>query len=91
MNPTILVEMFGSLRRDYPQRDRLPITLPIQPPVTVAQVLDRLSLADGVVQLVMVNHKAVTADKALESGDRMALFPREYPIFVDWKDYRTMG
>jgi hypothetical protein len=40
------------------------------------------------VQLAMVNHKAVSKASSVQPGDRLSLFPREYPIFADWKDLR---
>jgi hypothetical protein len=36
----------------------------------------------------MVNHRAANLDTVVGAGDRVALFPREYPIFVDWHTYR---
>jgi hypothetical protein len=40
------------------------------------------------VQLAMVNHRAVHKDSMIKQGDRLALFPREYIVFADWKDFR---
>ncbi len=78
--------LFGSLRPDiaresimeYPQKDPLP----------VKDLLKNLPVAPDRVQLVMVNHKAVPFDFAVCPGDRVALFPREYMVFADWKDFR---
>jgi hypothetical protein len=36
----------------------------------------------------MVNHKAVSPDHLIHPGDRIALFPKEYAIFADWKNFR---
>jgi hypothetical protein len=33
-------------------------------------------------------HRAVSRDHVVYPGDRIALFPREYAIFADWKDFR---
>ena len=78
--------LFGSLRPDiakesfveYSQKDSLPVT----------DLLKRLPVKADRVQLVMVNHKAVPFDYAVYPGDRVALFPKEYMIFADWKDFR---
>jgi hypothetical protein len=52
------------------------------------ELLNRFpNLADRV-QLVMVNHKAVPPNHIIHPGDRVALFPREYLIFADWKNLR---
>ena len=36
----------------------------------------------------MVNNKAVKVDALINPGDRIAFFPKEYPLFADWKDFR---
>jgi molybdopterin converting factor small subunit len=40
------------------------------------------------VQVVMVNYRAVAKHSTIHPGDRVSLFPREYPVFADWKDFR---
>jgi len=54
----------------------------------VLELLQQLGIPRDHVQLIMVNHRAVTADMCVRPGDRVALFPQEYPIFPDWKDFR---
>lgn len=51
-------------------------------------LLDRFPNLTAQVQLVMVNHKAVPQEYIVCPGDRIALFPREYLIFADWKNLR---
>ena len=36
----------------------------------------------------MINHRAAAVDTTVRAGDRIALFPGEYPIFADWHTYR---
>ncbi len=36
----------------------------------------------------MLNHRAVSAEEVVRPGDRLALVPKEWPILVDWNDYR---
>jgi hypothetical protein len=36
----------------------------------------------------MVNHRSVEKAALVRPHDRLALFPPEYPFFVDWKDLR---
>jgi len=50
--------------------------------------LPRLGIPADRIQLVMVNHRAADKQTTLQPGDRVALFPKEYPIFVDWNSYR---
>jgi len=33
--------------------------------------------------------KNARMDAMVGNGDRVALFPKEYPIFVDWHSYRN--
>jgi len=40
------------------------------------------------IQLAMVNYKAVPKDTVIQPSDRLSLFPKEYPFFHDWKDMR---
>ncbi|MFO8032486.1 MAG: hypothetical protein R6U22_08080 [Desulfohalobiaceae bacterium] len=54
----------------------------------VREVLDRLGLSREQVQLVMLNHSPACLEDQVCQGDRLALFPQEYPVFTDWKDYR---
>ena len=57
-------------------------------PTALVDIFHRLRIPPDRVQMVMVNHKAAQADCSVRPGDRIALFPPEYPIFADWKDYR---
>ncbi len=80
--------MFGSLRKRLGDRDDHPIQLHLETPTALYKVLETLEIPVDEVQLLMVNHRAVPKDSAIHPGDRVALFPREYPVFVDWKDLR---
>jgi molybdopterin converting factor small subunit len=58
-------------------------------PLPLPELLKRLPVQAERVQLVMVNHKAVSFDYVVCPDDRVALFPREYMIFADWKNFRS--
>jgi len=88
MKPEIQIHLFGSLREAVNAPGDLPIRMPLDGPVPVNDIIDRRGIPRHKVQLVMVNHKAVPREASIHPGDRLALFPREYPFFVDWKDYR---
>jgi len=64
--------------------------LPPNPELSLLEILDRLDIPRDQVQLVMLNHRPVKMDARVSTGDRVALFPLEYPIFADWKDYRLV-
>ena len=84
----IEVHCFGSLGAALPAAKKSPISLSLGEPTPLPTVLERLDIPKGLVQLVMVNHRAVSRETLIHPEDRVALFPREYPFFVDWKDYR---
>ncbi len=53
------------------------IVLETQGQMTVAELLERLGLAQERAKLVMVNGKGGSASTALNPGDRVAIFPPE--------------
>lgn len=66
---------------DVPPDAQLPLT----------ELLHRLGISRDQVQLVLLNHRPAAMDAVVRPGDRVALFPPEYPIFADWKDYRSLS
>jgi molybdopterin converting factor small subunit len=89
MTKQIAVVAYGSLA----QRLRIPAAQP-QPRYLAAcrplgQVLGALGLTGDDIQLAMINHRAVDLAQTVRPGDRIALFPKEYPIFADWHAYRS--
>ena len=89
MSQTIKLIFYGSLR-DIQSSAALPPDnrFPLSEETTLATVIDRLDIPPGSIRLVMHNHRAVTKEAVIKPGDRLALFPKEYPIFIDWNDYR---
>ena len=79
---------FGSLRRSLPVSTGGDLEHPLAGARSLADVLAALDVGVERVQLAMVNHRAAAVDTAVRAGDRIALFPREYPIFADWQSYR---
>ena len=82
------VYLFGSLQNGLGDRSNQPIQLDLEAPRPVFEVLNLLSIPPDRVQVVMVNHRAVYRDHMIYPGDRVSVFPKEYPFFPDWKDYR---
>jgi hypothetical protein len=64
------------------------IQLELGKPAPLVDVLDRLGIPLGLVRLVMVNHRAVPEDVLIQPNARLALFPREYPVYPDWNSFR---
>lgn len=65
--------------------------LELKAPKPLREVLKLVPLEPAQVQMAMVNHRAVTPDHLIRPGDRLALFPKEYPLFADWTDFRSSG
>lgn len=88
MNPVTNVLLFGSLSRfNRGNRDQA-IEFNLLAPTGIPDVLNLLKIPAEAVSLAMVNHRSVPKDSVIHPGDRLSLFPREYPIFADWLDHR---
>lgn len=83
------VYLFGSLGSGGKGNGAHPIPHVLQAPILLMELLDCLEIASDRVQLAMVNHRAVSLDHVIHPGDRIALFPKEYAIFADWKNFRN--
>ena len=88
MTTSTQVCLFGSLRKMLKNKKGLSIQLDLKTPTPLTAVLESLEIPFDAVQLSMVNYKAVPKDTTIHPGDRLSLFPKEYPVFVDWKDLR---
>lgn len=82
------VYMFGSLQVLARDLYDLPVQVDLKAPTPLADVLRKLKIPADRVQLAMVNNRAVPWDSDIHPGDRLSLFPKEYPVFADWRDLR---
>ena len=82
------IHLFGSLRKVIEDIHNLPVRLDLNASTSIADILGDLNIDPDRVQLAMVNYRAVSKGSTISPGDRLSLFPREYPIFADWKDLR---
>ena len=82
------VFLFGSLAAKMGEHGECHADLPLQSPAPISDVLRLLGIPLENVNLVMVNHRSVPKDSLVSEGDRVAVFPKEYPIFADWVDHR---
>ncbi|MEF8822480.1 MAG: MoaD/ThiS family protein [Desulfohalobiaceae bacterium] len=85
----IEIQTYGSLQQEL--KDALSVLreLPAKDELSLSDLLNELNIPQDRVQLVMLNNRPVRMDARVRTGDRVALFPREYPVFADWKDYRS--
>lgn len=89
MRAEIHVVLYGSLGRACAAGEPAsPRVVAVPGPAPLEEILAALGIAPSAVQVAMVNHRAVGAAARLRPGDRLALFPAEYPFFADWKDWR---
>ena len=82
------VYLYGSLRRGPGESIVSPVLDNLDKSISLGELIHRLQIQPDQVQLVMVNHRAVSPDHLIHPGDRVSLFPREYAIFADWKNLR---
>lgn len=85
------VMFFGSLARKGGGSGNQSRTFAFQQPTPLIHLLEEMDLKPREVQMAMVNHRAVTPDYLVQPGDRIALFPKEYPLFADWLTFRQKG
>ena len=87
----ITIVPYGSLQKETATDEKGRLTQPGENRQTLKRLLKTIGIAGSRIQLVMVNHRPAGMDSMVGSGDRVALFPKEYPIFVDWQAYRNVG
>lgn len=88
MGDKVQVHLFGSLR-GFVQSGADSVCLECSGPMVLGELLEQLGICSHAVQLAMSNHRALGLLDMVRPGDRLALFPKEYAVFVDWKDFRT--
>lgn len=89
MSEKVKIILYGSLRNsgiDSPHPSN--ILLDVGEATPLIDVIRQLDIKVDKVQLAMRNHRAVSKNATIKPGDRLALFPAEYPIYPDWNDFR---
>lgn len=89
MSAVTKIYLFGSLSLQSEENGDGPIQDVLHAPIPLRDLFDCLGISSDRVQLAMVNYRAVSLDHVIHPGDRIALFPREYAIFADWKNFRA--
>ena len=82
------IYMFGSLQQKFNLQKNSPVHLEPKASTSILEILKELKIDPDSIQLTMLNYRAVSKDAAVFPGDRLSLFPPEYPIFADWNDFR---
>jgi hypothetical protein len=88
LNSDIQIRVFGSLQNARPTSSEKEFRMVLHAPAPLGTILARWGIPEDRIQLVLVNHRAVSKNSIIRPGDRVSLFPEEYAIFADWKDFR---
>lgn len=88
MKPHTELVLFGSLKKEMGDVEDDSIRFDLKDPTPLLKILQRYKIPVNMVQLAMVNHRAVSKNSTIHPGDRLALFPKEYIVFADWHDLR---
>lgn len=88
--PRIEIQTYGSLQQELNNASKVSRELPVRDELSLSDLLNELNIPQDRVQLVMLNNRPAKMDARVRTGDRVALFPGEYPVFADWKDYPSV-
>jgi putative ubiquitin-RnfH superfamily antitoxin RatB of RatAB toxin-antitoxin module len=82
---TVHVKLLGSLLTyGSPEQPGL-IEITLKNGATVQEAIQALEIPKEKVKLIFVNHTGGFLSQPLKEGDRVSLFPAEYPVFADWE------
>ena len=82
---TVYVKLMGSLLPyGSPEQPGL-IEISLKNGSTVREAIQALGIPKERVKLILVNHTGALLNQPLKNGDRVSLFPAEYPVFADWE------
>jgi rubredoxin/putative ubiquitin-RnfH superfamily antitoxin RatB of RatAB toxin-antitoxin module len=82
---TVYVKLMGSfLSYGSPGQPGL-IEISLKNGSTVREAIQASGIPTERVKLILVNHTGAFLDQPLQDGDRVSLFPAEYPVFADWE------
>ena len=77
------LKMYGSLKSSV----KMPGESGLQSSISVSELIHDMKIPRSEVKLVMINHSPAHPGTKIEPGDSVALFPKEYPFFADWRDF----
>ena len=89
MSNDITIHLYGSLKKSTDCELDSPIIYRLKESLPLIEIIKDLKIIEDRLQLVMINHRASSTTTMIRPGDRIALFPSEYPIFADWKNLRA--
>jgi rubredoxin len=81
---TVYVKLMGSLLSYGSPRQPEFIEIYLKNGSAVLEAIQASGIPTDRVKLALVNHAGALLSQPLKNGDRISLFPAEYPVFVDW-------
>ncbi len=81
---TVYLKRMGSLLSYGPPGRPELIEIFLKDGSTVEEAIQASGIPTERVKLILVNYRGAPLDQPLKNGDRVSLFPAEYPVFVDW-------
>jgi len=84
----VIVKFTGSLREYAPDGTDASFRVEWPEDRPVEDLLKTTGVPMAMVQVVMVNNRAVPPGAAVAPGDRVCVFPVEYAFFADWVHMR---
>ena len=81
----VYVKLMGSLLSYGSPAQAGLIEISLKNGSTVREAIQSLGIPAERVKLILVNHTGAFLDQPLQDGDRISLFPAEYPVFADWE------
>ena len=82
---TVYVKRMGSLLSHDSSGQPELIEIFLKNRSTVQEAIQVLGIPIERIKLILVNHTGALLNQPLKNGDRVSLFPAEYPVFVDWE------
>ncbi len=82
---TVYVKLTGSLLSYGSPGRPEPIEIFLKDGSTVEEAIQTSGIPTERIKLILVNHTGALMNQPLKNGDRVSLFPAEYPVFVDWE------
>ena len=82
---TVYFKLMGSLLSYGSPEHPGVIEITLTNEAMVLEAIQVLGIPKEKVKLIFVNHTGALLDQPLKEGDRVSLFPAEYPVFADWE------
>lgn len=73
----VTILLGGPLRHLHPDCRHGELQLPLEAPLRVAELLERIGVPAARARVLLLNHRKAYLDSLVRAGDRLAVFPPE--------------